>query len=231
MTSFWGFGIKLPMAIEHKLTPPYARYLVRLIRPFPNFDPFFIKSLRQKAVQMLALKPGDRVLDTGCGPGGCFPYLVRAVGPSGSVAGIEISPEVTINARRRIEKNRWSNVQVVTADVRTVKLQGGFDGLLMFAVGGVYASPQALDNLFPYLKKDARVCAFGVKLSHHRSGKIFNTFFRAMVSKLSFPSSPDFLNYEPWNLLEKRVGKLTVEEYFFGCFFLVWGSIDIGSKS
>ncbi|HLG94290.1 MAG TPA: methyltransferase domain-containing protein [candidate division Zixibacteria bacterium] len=216
---------------SRELTPPYARYFVRFIRPFPNFDFFFIKSLRQKAVQMLELKPEDRVLDVGCGPGGCFPYLVHAVGPSGLVVGIEISPEVTINARKRIEKNGWSNVQVITADARTVKLNGTFDGLLMFAAADIYASPQALENLFPYLKSDARVCAFGVKLSRRRSGKMFNSFFRSMVSKLSFPSAPDFLNYEPWNLLENRVGKLEVEEYFFGSMFLAWGTIQAGSKS
>ena len=48
---------------NHELTPPYFRYLVHLIRPFPDFDFFFIKPLRQKGVQLLQLKPGDRVLD------------------------------------------------------------------------------------------------------------------------------------------------------------------------
>lgn len=221
---------KLSQVDNHELTPPYFRYLVRLIRPFPNFDFFFVKSLRQKAVKMLQLKPGDRVLDTGCGPGGCFPYLVDAVGPSGEVIGIEISPEVTINARRRIEKNKWSNVQVITADARTVKLNGTFDGLLMFAAADVYASPPALDNLLPYLKSDARVAAFGAKLSHHRLGKMFNLFFRSsMCSKLS-PSTPAF-NYEPWIPLENHVDELTVEEHFFGSMFLAWGSIQAGRKS
>jgi len=65
------------------LTPPYARYLVRLTRPFPDFDFSFIKPLRQKAVELLHLKQGDRVLDVGCGMGGSFPYLVDVVGPSG----------------------------------------------------------------------------------------------------------------------------------------------------
>ncbi|MGH8005180.1 MAG: SAM-dependent methyltransferase [Limisphaerales bacterium] len=221
---------KVAISVDnHERTPPYARYLVGLIRPFPNFDFFFIKSLRQKAVQMLELKPGDRVLDAGCGPGGSFPYLVRAVEPSGLVVGVEISPEVTINAKRRIEKNGWNNVRMITADARTVKLTDKFDGLLMFAAADVYASPQALDNLFPYLKSDARICAFGAKLSRQRLGKMFNPLLRSMF-KLSFSSTPD-LNHEPWMPLENRVGKLKVGEYFFGLMFLAWGSIQAGGKS
>ena len=220
---------KLNKVDNRQLTPPYARYLVHLIRPFPNFDIFFIKPLRQKAVQLLQLKPGDRVLDVGCGPGGSFPYLVDAVGPSGEVLGVEISPEVAINARRRIEKNSWSNVRVIEADAKSVKLEGKFDGLLSFAAAEVYASPQALTNFFPYLKNDARVVAFGAKLSHRSSGKVLNPLLR-LLWKLSFSSTPA-LNHEPWAPLKDRVDEFHVQEYFFGCMFLAWGSINAGRKS
>ncbi len=205
------------------LTPLYARHIVRLIRPFPNFDFFFIKSLRQKATQLLQLKPGDRALDVGCGPGGSFPYLVSAVGPSGQVVGVEISPETAINARKRVTTNGWNNVQVAVSAAEKVTLEGKFDGLLMFAAPDAYASPQALANLFPYLKSDARVVIFGGKLSHHRPGKIFNRLFRSMFSRLTFPSTPE-LNDEPWALLKSRVDELHVQEYFFGWMFLAWGS-------
>jgi SAM-dependent methyltransferase len=214
---------------NHELTPPYARYLVHLIRPFPNFDPSFIKPVRQKAVQLLQLRPGDRVLDVGCGPGGSFPYLVDAIGPSGDVVGVEISPEVAINASRRIAKNGWSHVQVIRADARTVALKDKFDGLLMFAAADVYASPQALANLIPYLKNDARVAAFGAKLSLRRSGKLLNPLLR-LLWKLSFASTPA-VNYEPWAPLKDRIDELHVQEYFFGCMFLAWGSVNAGSKS
>jgi SAM-dependent methyltransferase len=215
--------------VDSQLTPPYARYLVHLIRPFPNFDPSFMKPLRRKAVQLLQLKPGDRVLDAGCGPGGSFPYLVDAVGPPGEVVGVEISPEVAMNARRRIEKNSWSNVQVMVADARTVELKGKFDGLLLFAAADVYASPTALANFFPYLKSGARVVAFGAKLSHRRSGKVLNPLLR-LLWKLSFSSTPA-VNYEPWAPLKDPVDELHVQEYFFGCMFLAWGSMNAGRKS
>ncbi|MEQ1825757.1 MAG: hypothetical protein ABL921_07410 [Pirellula sp.] len=50
-----------------ELTPLYARYLVHMMRPFPNFDVSFIKPVRAEAIRRLSLQPGDHVLDVGCG--------------------------------------------------------------------------------------------------------------------------------------------------------------------
>lgn len=144
--------------------PLYARYLVYLTKPFPDFDFSFIKPVRQKAVKLLNLKPGDRVIDAGCGSGGSFPYLHRSVGPQGEVVGVEISPRTTINTRKRILKNEWKNVRVIEADVRKVSLTGKFDGLLMFAAPDVFASEDALANICPHLKENARVAIFGAKI-------------------------------------------------------------------
>ena len=209
---------------EKDLTPLYFRYTIHLIRPFPNFDPSFIKPVRQKAVELLRLKKGDRVLDMGCGPGGSFPYLVHSVGPSGEVVGVEISPEVTINARRRVERNKWKNVQVIEADARTVHLTGTFDGLLMFATDAIVLE-EALENIFPHLRENARVALFGAKVSTHRLGRMLNPFFRMMISKLSFPTTPWQLDSEPWRMVAKYVEGLDVEEYFFGSMFLASGTM------
>ena len=210
-----------------ELTPPYFRWLVHLIRPFPNFDLFFARALRQTAVCALQLKPGSRVLDVGCGPGGSFPYLLEAIGPSGEVVGLEISPEVAINARRRIEANRWRNVQVVEGDARTVQLNGTFDAMLLLGAPDAYASPQAVENLLRYLKEDARIVAFGAKLSHRRPGGAFNRLTRSLM-KLSFASTPK-LTYEPWEILAKRLVDVQVREYSYGCLFLASGSVRSSS--
>jgi SAM-dependent methyltransferase len=204
------------------LTPLYGR-LARLLRPFPDFDPSFIKPVRQKAVELLDLKKGDRVLDVGCGPGGSFPYLVHAVGQSGQVVGVEISPEISINARRRIERNGWRNVEVIEAAAQEVHLTGTFDALLMFAAADVYASEEALDNVFPHLNEKARVAAFGAKLSSSRLGRVLNPFLR-MLFNLSFSTTPR-PDYEPWRILAKRLENLDVEEYFLGLMFLTSGSV------
>lgn len=203
-------------------TPPYG-YLIRLTRAFPDFDFSFIKPVRRKAVELLNLEAGDRVLDVGCGPGGSFPYLVDAVGASGEVVGVEISREISVSARKRIAKNRWKNVEVIEAAAQDVQLTGMFNGLLMFAAADVYASEEALKNIFPHLRDNARVAAFGAKFSSKRLGIILNPVLR-MLFNLSFSTTPR-PNYEPWHLLAKRVEELKIEEYFFGSMFLASGYI------
>jgi ubiquinone/menaquinone biosynthesis C-methylase UbiE len=206
---------------NRELTPPYFRPLVHLIRPFPNFDLFFAKRLRRRAVEALQLAPGDRVLDVGCGLGGSFPFLLNAVGTSGEVVGVEISPEVATNARKRVETNGWNNVAVVEGDAKTVPLQGRFDGILMLAAPDAYAAPQAVEHLLRYTRENARVVAFGAKLSRRPGSRLLNWIVRSLM-KLSFASTPQ-LTYEPWSLLETRLADFHSREYALGCMFLAWG--------
>ncbi len=56
---------------------------------------------RERVMALLAPRAGERALDIGCGPGLTTEGLARAVGPSGSVLGIDIAqPMLTIAARR-----------------------------------------------------------------------------------------------------------------------------------
>jgi ubiquinone/menaquinone biosynthesis C-methylase UbiE len=49
-------------------------------------------------------QPGDRVLDIGCGPGYFARMLAEAVGPNGSVVGIDAAPEMIDYARRKARR-------------------------------------------------------------------------------------------------------------------------------
>ena len=205
------------------LTPAYG-YLACLFRPFPDIDPPFIGPVRQRAVELLKLQEGDRVLDMGCGLGGSFPYLVHAVGSPGEVVGVEISPVISINARKRVEKNGWRNVEVIEADARTVHLTGQFDGLLLFATDVIFLE-DALENIFPHLKDGARVVLFGAKTLSNRLGKIWNPVLRTLWN-FTFSTTPIAYWYEPWRMVAKRVEKLEIEEYFLGLMFLASGSVS-----
>ena len=74
---------------------------------------------RESGVALLGLRPGDTVLDVGCGTGLNFGLLADAVGPAGTVIGLDSSPEMLRMVRRRVEANRWSTVRLVEADATT----------------------------------------------------------------------------------------------------------------
>ena len=206
-------------------TPLYGRLLIRLTKPFPNFDFWFIKPVRQKAVASLRLPPGGRVLDVGCGPGGSFPFLVEAVGPQGKVIGIEISPMHSELARDRFAANGWTNVEVITKPAKDAELEGKFDGLLLFAAPDVYGSETELSNLIPHLGSGARVAAFGAKLATRGVGRLLNPVIKTLY-KLSFSTTPP-PSPEPWTTLARHlVDHLEITEYFFGLIFLVTGKLD-----
>ena len=77
--------------------------------------------------------PGDRVLDVGCGPGFYVAELVEQVGPTGSVTGVDASPQTLELARRRTEGR--DNVALQLADATALPVpDGAFDAALSVQV-------------------------------------------------------------------------------------------------
>jgi SAM-dependent methyltransferase len=71
------------------------------------------------AVAALGARPGWRVLDAGCGPGGALPLLHAAVAPSGTVIGVDTSVPHVERARRLVRENGLQDaVTVEVADLR-----------------------------------------------------------------------------------------------------------------
>ncbi|MBE2219378.1 MAG: methyltransferase domain-containing protein [Ignavibacteria bacterium] len=204
------------------LTPAYGK-LIRLIKGFPDFDFSFIKPVRKKAVELLNLKSGNRVIDAGCGPGGSFPFLLEKTGISGEIIGIEISPHIIQNTENRIKKNHWENIKIINSAAKDVKLTGKYDALLMFAAPDVYASADSMNNLTHYLNDGARIAFFGAKISTHSFGRMLNPFLKLMF-KLSFSTTPPPEN-QPWSKTSKWVNIDFVKEYFLGTMFLASGTI------
>jgi hypothetical protein len=111
----------------------------------------------------------------------------------------------------------------IVGAAQAVALTGMFDGLLMFAAPDVYASPEALANILPHLRDDARIVLFGAKISGSRTGKFLNPLLKFALSKLSFPTTP-IPDLEPWRLVAEHVEGLDIESLFFGAMFLSSGS-------
>ena len=68
-------------------------------------------------ISFAALQPGEMVLDLGSGAGvDCF-LAAQAVGPSGSVIGIDMTPEMVARAEKNREEHGYANVEFRLAQV------------------------------------------------------------------------------------------------------------------
>ncbi|MBI3468099.1 MAG: methyltransferase domain-containing protein [Planctomycetes bacterium] len=82
---------------------------------------------RGAAVRALELRPGERVLEIGCGTGLNFARILRRISPSGSLVGIDLSIDMLQRARRRCQRRGWDNVELVEANAESFDLGCTFD--------------------------------------------------------------------------------------------------------
>ena len=71
----------------------------------------YLEGVRNRAVTGLQLKPGQTVIDVGCGTGASFARLTAAAGRGGRVVGVDQSGGMLEVARKRIADERWRNVE------------------------------------------------------------------------------------------------------------------------
>ncbi len=75
---------------------------------------------RRIGIGQLALRPGDTVVDIGCGTGLNFELLEDVIGPTGRLVGVDRSGDMLAQARRRVQEHGWGNVELLHADATTV---------------------------------------------------------------------------------------------------------------
>lgn len=141
------------------------RRYARLARTFDRRNVLIFDRIRAEAARLLELRPGDHVIEAGSGTGANFANLVKAVGPTGKVTGVELSPEMAEVARERIAKMGWKNVEIRMGPAATTPVPSDLDGALFFMTHDIMRTPAALDNILGGLRPGARVVSFGPKKS------------------------------------------------------------------
>jgi SAM-dependent methyltransferase len=82
-------------------------------------------------LETMQLKPGERVLDIGCGGGLTTIAAARQVGSEGAVVGADISAPLAALASRRAEEAGVKNVAFKVVDAQTDRIEGGpFDAAM-----------------------------------------------------------------------------------------------------
>jgi demethylmenaquinone methyltransferase/2-methoxy-6-polyprenyl-1,4-benzoquinol methylase len=173
-------------------------------------------ALRRRVVAMLDLVPGETVIDIACGTGLSLPLLAEAVGPNGSVIGVEVSPEMLAKARDRVAQGGWTNVRLIEAPAEEADLGTRFDAALFNYTHDVLQSPPALQRIFSHARPGARIAIAGIK---HPSNWLFPLrLYRLLKAR---PYLTTFAGLDrPWELLERYVADLQVTPVMLGTNYL-----------
>jgi arsenite methyltransferase len=149
---------------------------------------------RKLVYEALGARPGEQILDVGCGPGFYSRELLDQVGADGSVTGVDVSPQMLAVARRRSEG--FANASFVEAEATALPVENGrFDRALSVQVlEYVQDIPTALSEMHRALRAGGRVVIWDVDwatLSWHSEdpGRMARVL-EAWDAHLAHPSLP-----------------------------------------
>src|SRR5580658_1810007 len=86
------------------------------------------EELRPEAAALLGrigLRPGQSVIDLGCGPAGIIDLLAAAVSPAGRAVGVDADPAHVAMAREHAARRGLPGVEIIQADARRTGLAAG----------------------------------------------------------------------------------------------------------
>lgn len=180
--------------------------------------------LRQRAFAESPLRAGDVVLDVGCVTGLSFPFIEKAIGPSGRLIGIEQSPEMLAVARERVEAAAWKNVSLIETSAEEAEIPVAVDALIFFVTHDIVRSQAALDNVFGSVKPGAQVLVVGSKWAPWWAFPVnLGVWFLARQYITTFEGLR-----RPWDRLTRFVPDLRVKQILLGAFYIALGTTRAG---
>lgn len=195
-----------------------SRRYDRVARFYRTFEPLYLifPPARRRAVAALGLKRGDVVLEIGAGTGRNFPYLVEAVGPAGAVIAVDASAGMLAEARKLVQREGWSNVELVRADASRLEIDRDIDGVLFSLSYSALPEPRpALAAAWRRLRPGARVVVMDLGLT--QSGGLA----RALdpIARLLLKFTPGDAYSDPWRDLA-AYGSVQTKRFLFGLFYV-----------
>ena len=188
------------MAAAQEFYGRWARLYDYVARWFPG-----IAAVRRRAANALELSPGDRVVELGCGTGANLPYLRDAVGPEGTVVGVDFTRPALDRARARAARNGWENVHLVSGDARRPPIASA-DGVLATFVMGMLDDPGAAVSRFCDLADGGTVVLVDAAPSDRAYGPLVNAPFRAFATVSTPPTTKLRYDRDLLASLDDRVG-------------------------
>ncbi len=94
-----------------------------------------------RTVELLALRPGSKVLDVCCGAGASALPAAEAVGPRGHVIGVDLAKQLLESARAKAVQRRLGNIEFEVGDMLAMRFPAAsFDAVV--CVFGIFFVPE-----------------------------------------------------------------------------------------
>jgi len=202
--------------LYEQLAPDYDRR-DRMFRLIGFREP----SYKRKAIAALDLRLGDTVVDIGCGTGLNFAYLQNVVGPEGKIIGVDLTPGMLAQAKKRIMQNDWKNVELIQSDAAEFTFPTGIDAVLStFALTFVPGFETVIGNGFSALKSGGKFVVLDMK---QPEGWPMWMVRLAVKSAAPFGVTLDLSQRRPWEVMRRHTKVVKYRAFYASFVYLAVG--------
>lgn len=176
---------------------------------------------RKKAVRALELKPGDTVVEIGCGTGLNLSLLQKAVGPSGKIIGVDLTGEMLDRARKRIDGKGWTKVELVRCDAASFRFPENLGGVLStFAITLIPEFDQIIRNGAESLSPGKKFVILDFKKPENKPMWLIKP---GVFLTRPFGVTLGLAERHPWESVSMYLSNFSLKEIYFGFVYMAVG--------
>ena len=180
-----------------------------------------IADYRRHAVDLLQLKPGDHVVDLGCGTGLSFPHIMERIGPDGHLTGVDMTEGMLTCARERCDRAGWDNVELVQSEIGYYKFAESIDAVISTGVMGYVSEYNSvIQSAARALTPDGQLVIVDAKQPDTWPLWLFKLLFKI---KKPLGLSIKYFDNRPWESVDNNFKKSTFEERYNGWVYFSTG--------
>jgi len=187
----------------------------------------FFARFKKKAFDSSSIKSGDIVLVFCCGTGLDFPHIIKKIGKTGKIIGVDFSSEMLKKAQEKIKKNRWKNIELINYDV--TKFENKLDakanvGVCTLGMSIIPNYKMAYYSLISNIKKNGEIIIGDMQLASGWHARL-NPITLLLAKKYGGTYIGHKNSLELFSLMKKELTNLKKQEYFFKSYFYCIGKI------
>jgi len=176
---------------------------------------------RTMAVDALAVRPGDHVIEIGCGTGLNFRYVIEQIGATGRLTGVDLTDAMLAQASERVRRNNWTNVDLVRTDAAQYAFPENVAGVISsFAITLIPEFDTIIGKAAAALRPNGRLVILDLKKPDGWPEWVVKA---GVAIAKPFGVSLDLAKRKPWVVMKKYFRDVKVTELYGGFAYIAVG--------